>query len=86
MASVRVMRRARRADSDGTAAGARRAAPRREEVEDRVRSLACEETRLAREGFYEGAQAAARERRYWEFLRALLDAPLGRPAARGSVH
>ena len=87
MASVRVVRRARRTGSGAAADGARGAvAPRREEVEDRLRFLACEETRLAREGFYEGAQEAARERRYWEFLRALIEAPLGRPAARGSAH
>jgi hypothetical protein len=58
----------------------------REHVERRVRFLAVEETRLAREGFYEGAQAAARERRYWEFLRALMEAPLGRLQTRREMH
>jgi hypothetical protein len=59
---------------------------RRAEVEQRVRSLAAEETRLAAAGFFEGARAAAKERRYWEFIRALLDAPLASAPTPHRVH
>ena len=92
MASVRVARRPKAAVAGGPGVVAARgpevapAAQRREQVELRVGRLAQEETRLAREGFYEGAQEAARQRRYWEFLRALMDAPLARPQADGAVH
>lgn len=45
---------------------------RRAYVERRVRFLEREERRFARGGFAEEAHEAARERRYWEFMRALL--------------
>lgn len=90
MASVKVVRRGpSRAEARAAAERLQAAsgtAARRREIERRVSELAREETRLACEGFYEGAQAAARERRYWEFLRALLDAPLGPGEPGATMH
>jgi hypothetical protein len=65
---------------------AERAMARREHVERRLGFLTAEESRLALAGNFEAAQETARERRYWQFVRALLGAPTTVGAPGATVH
>jgi hypothetical protein len=93
MASLRATRRARVAPQTQTIerrekprGEALRLAGRRAHVERRVRFLEREESRLALAGNYDEARETANERRYWEFIRALLAAPAAPRAPDALVH
>ncbi len=93
MASLRDSRRARVAPATQSAerterprGEAVRLAGRRAHVERRVRFLEREESRLALAGNYAEARETAHERRYWEFIRALLAAPAPPRAPNALVH